>query len=147
MKVCTMCGEEKELEFFEPKTPGGKKVFGKCRKCRNLLREGRRKAKRKDGNQVEIDRARDKWYKRKYGITLEEYDTMLLQQDSKCAICGKSASTVARRLNVDHDHVTTKVRGLLCHSCNVGLGSFRDDLGILLSAAGYISMNSEQLSL
>lgn len=59
--------------------------------------------------------------KRKYGITLAEYDQMLEEQHGVCAICG-GADPSGRRLAVDHDHETGKVRGLLCTSCNTRLG-------------------------
>lgn len=67
-------------------------------------------------------------YKRKYGITLEEYDELFDQQNGVCAICGlperkryRNTDTIVR-LSVDHSHVTGEVRGLLCYSCNYKLG-------------------------
>lgn len=53
---------------------------------------------------------------RKYGITTEDYEAMLAGQGGVCLICGRAPK--ARSLNVDHDHKTGKVRGLLCHQCN-----------------------------
>ena len=64
--------------------------------------------------------------KRKYGISLEQYDAMLAAQDHGCAICaGQSAG--GRRLAVDHCHTTGKVRSLLCQDCNLALGYIKDD--------------------
>jgi len=60
----------------------------------------------------------------RYGITIEEYDVMLKRQNYVCAICQNKCST-GKRLAVDHDHDTKKVRGLLCRKCNRGLGHFR----------------------
>jgi hypothetical protein len=55
---------------------------------------------------------------RLYGITLEQYDMLLAYQGGCCAICRRPAASVPTRLNVDHDHKTRQVRGLLCPWCN-----------------------------
>ncbi len=66
---------------------------------------------------------RNRSYQKLYGITIEDYDRMLLAQDGKCHFCGStSGGRGGRCFAVDHDHVTGKVRGLLCASCNVQLG-------------------------
>ena len=59
--------------------------------------------------------------KQTYGLTLEQYDEMLEQQGEVCAICGE-ANLDGKRLYVDHNHETGKVRGLLCLKCNNRLG-------------------------
>jgi hypothetical protein len=59
-----------------------------------------------------------------YGITKEEYDQLLVSQKNCCALCGKHQLTMKRRLHVDHNHRTGKVRGLLCGACNIGLIGF-----------------------
>lgn len=84
--------------------------------------------------------ARRNHLSRQYGITVEEYDARLLAQDGCCAIC-KGEEPQARRgenWSVDHDHATGVVRGLLCGSCNVGLGNFKDSVANLLAAAEYL---------
>lgn len=73
------------------------------------------------------------------GITEAEYNAMLEAQEHCCAICRTDKPwTRSGAWAVDHDHVTGKVRGLLCHSCNLGLGKFNDDAEILLAAAEYV---------
>jgi hypothetical protein len=62
--------------------------------------------------------------KLRYGITPEEYDELLVSQNGVCAICGEECST-GRRLSVDHDHETGRVRGLLCSKCNYGIGHLK----------------------
>lgn len=79
--------------------------------------------------------------RRKYGIGLDSYERLLKIQDGRCAICGDTEN--GRALAVDHDHVTGKVRGLLCASCNNGLGRFRDDPGRLKAAARYLEDRSD----
>jgi hypothetical protein len=52
--------------------------------------------------------------------------------------CGYSPGGRGERWHIDHDHVTDKVRGLLCHSCNVGIGNLQHDPQILMAAARYV---------
>lgn len=72
-----------------------------------------------------------------YGIDSKKYDSMLQNQSGRCAIC--SGKPKRRHLDVDHDHATNIVRGLLCGNCNRGLGMFKHDSKILVSASKYIS--------
>lgn len=74
--------------------------------------------------------------KRLYDLTVAEYDQMLEAQDGVCAICEKTCWT-GMRLSVDHNHQTKKVRGLLCNSCNRGLGAF-DDEGLVARVVQYL---------
>lgn len=88
------------------------------------------------------DRRRNAY--RRYGITLEEYDTMLAEQNFVCAICKNPESMKHKsgrfyNLSIDHDHDTSIVRGLLCRNCNVGLGNFSDDIEKLSAAITYLS--------
>ena len=81
--------------------------------------------------------------KRQYNITPQEYETKLASQDYKCAICGKDASDNKRGgkldpLHIDHCHKTKQIRGLLCHTCNSGLGHFKDNTEFLLKAVDYL---------
>ena len=71
-----------------------------------------------------------------YGLTASEYNELLTSQNGLCACCGKDNGR--RRLNVDHDHKTGTVRGLLCTSCNVGIGALGDSLDGILKAAEYL---------
>lgn len=74
----------------------------------------------------------------KYGITIEEYNQLLINQNYSCKICFKNKEELEEALCVDHCHTTGKVRGLLCHSCNMGLGKFKDNKQLLLNAIEYI---------
>ena len=83
------------------------------------------------------DRRYKKHVKETYGITLEQFNQMLIYQDNKCAICFKVFSHRKDR-HIDHDHKTGRVRAILCRSCNNGLGMFKDDMMVIKSATAYL---------
>lgn len=76
---------------------------------------------------------------RKYGITAQDFAVMYLSQDGLCGICGVPMTNPY----VDHCHQTGKVRGLLCHHCNTGLGNFRDCPEFLLNAIQYLAKGTK----
>jgi hypothetical protein len=79
---------------------------------------------------------------RRRGLTPEQYNEMLADQLWGCAICGKSDS-LGRRLAVDHNHITGKIRGLLCNRCNRAIGFVDESLNRLQSIANYLSEREE----
>lgn len=85
----------------------------------------------------------------RYGITPQELVAMADRQGRACAICktrfprpSSGAPTGRGRLNIDHDHATGKVRGLLCGSCNTGLGNFKDNIEFLMAAITYLEQHA-----
>ena len=72
-----------------------------------------------------------------YKITLEQYEAMYRDQSGVCKICG-ALNIAGRRLAVDHDHKTGRIRGLLCSRCNMAIGLFKDDLDLLRRAFEYV---------
>ena len=78
-----------------------------------------------------------------YGISPEDFEQMCASQGYKCAICGDELvfNKMANGAHLDHDHRTKWVRGVLCGSCNLGLGKFKDDPDILIKAAKYLVDN------
>lgn len=94
----------------------------------------RRRRQEEPEKQREVQRRYD--LKRGYGMTHEDYDALLYRQNLGCAICGRRPEK--RALAVDHCHETGRVRGLLCHKCNPGIGIFCDDPALLLKAADYL---------
>jgi len=71
--------------------------------------------------------------KRKYGITIKDFEKMHKSQKGKCLSC-----RISGKLVIDHNHKTGKVRGLLCRSCNQGLGMFQDSIFRLKKAIIYL---------
>ncbi len=77
--------------------------------------------------------------KRKYKISSEDYFQMLADQNNSCGICkGANAGTKDSRFRIDHCHKTGKVRGLLCHKCNAGIGMLGDNFTSVNAAAEYL---------
>jgi hypothetical protein len=83
-----------------------------------------------------------KHFQKKFGITIAQYQAMLEEQKSVCAICGKpergTRNGITRWLNVDHNHDTNAVRGLLCTNCNVAVGMMFENRDILRAAISYL---------
>jgi hypothetical protein len=77
-------------------------------------------------------------YRWVYGITLEDYNRMFEEQEGCCKICKRHQTEFNKRLHVDHDHKTGKIRGLLCHNCNLALGRLGDSIQTLKSALEYL---------
>lgn len=80
------------------------------------------------------EKARINWLKTQYGLTKENYIELCHQQDNKCAICSDS-----NKLVVDHDHITGKIRGLLCQACNGAIGKLGDNVEGVMRAVKYLS--------
>jgi hypothetical protein len=76
---------------------------------------------------------------RHYGMTLEQWNDLFNKQNGRCAICEKHQTEVIQNLCVDHDHSNGKIRGLLCHSCNRGLGLLQDSPVLTHRATIYLN--------
>lgn len=130
MKVCRKCKEEKPLEAFSKKRKG---LQPKCKIC--AAQETREWY---SNNKV---KAKDTRLKINYGISHERFEEMLEEQNGCCAICGKNLLLGRYKADiacVDHNHSSGKVRGLLCNSCNRGLGYFFDNPEFLEKAIIYL---------
>ena len=130
-KWCPDCGTVLPLSSFGRNAAASSGVNSYCRPCHNA--RGR-------ASKDKVGGSRSYHLKRRYGISAAEVDVMLAEQGGRCAIC-----EVAPAEHVDHDHVTGKVRALLCFNCNGGLGQFRDDPGLLRAAAGYVEHHRDPL--
>ena len=126
-KSCSKCRLLKPLEQFQTRPTG--KPASWCNACHvNYKREYTAK------NRDKVSRY---WFVsnlKKYGLTVEQYETMLAGQKGRCAICRKTLKTPC----VDHCHATGKVRGLLCKHCNNVLGNARDSIETLQRAIQYL---------
>jgi hypothetical protein len=135
-QICNKCKVLRNLEYFHCyKDPSGKSKRRRiCKECRNTEQKERYK------KNPEIHRAY--LYKTQYGITIEEYDQMVVNQGGRCKVCGTDTPNCHhKRFVVDHNHKTGVIRGLLCSTCNTGLGNFFDNPDTLLKAAQYLYTN------
>lgn len=123
-KRCGRCQTTKPPEEFNKNSAKKDGLQERCRDCQKLHYESNDGPIKNRAFQL----------KRKYDLTLESYDKMLLAQEGKCLICKNDEE----KLVVDHDHMTGAVRGLLCSGCNRGLGFFKDKAENLQRAAEYV---------
>ena len=142
MKQCTKCNEHKQLSQFgnHKRHKDGKRF--RCKACEAADRKEVRKeqAVQNIGELKQYDRASN--LKRMYGISIQEWNIKLEQQKGVCAIC-QGTCVSGRRLSVDHDHRTGKIRELLCGNCNHGLGKFLDSPALLLKAIDYLRKHND----
>jgi ribosomal protein S14 len=138
-RKCRACGETKNLlaDFYlSRKDPTLLSSYTyECKECTKIrVTKNHRK---NPGKQRNND------LKRLYGINLEDYNKLLTEQNNCCAICGADKPGGKNpSFNVDHCHTTGKVRGLLCKSCNIALGEFKDDVDTLQKAVLYLQKNN-----
>ena len=114
-KKCARCSVIKSDTSFYPRKNAKDGLRGWCKECCSFYQSTIRR---------EVIWARNLWYR--FGITPDDFDKMFIQQNGRCALCGRPEPDVqygrTRKLNVDHDHKTGRVRGLLCVQCNTLLG-------------------------
>lgn len=75
---------------------------------------------------------------KRYGVTPCQFRDRLAEQGGRCAVCGHGKPNCVRAWHTDHDHLTGKFRGVLCHHCNVLLGYAKENIAILSSAISYL---------
>lgn len=98
-------------------------------------RRERRLASQKAYHDRNPEKSHHDWLRFAYGVSPEDVAEMRERQGGACAICGRTDL----RLNVDHDHATGEIRGLLCDPCNRGIGQLGDDPERLLRAVAYLT--------
>ena len=132
VKRCTKCGKIKDITSFYKNKARKDGFFYICIKCYTVYRK-------KYWKTGEKERERAYHLKHAYGITVDEYNKMLKRQNYKCAICGKPQSACNRNLDVDHNHRTKFVRGLLCQYCNGRLLRYlRDHKNLAIGLVEYL---------
>ena len=139
MKSCPKCQFDKLVsEFYKAK----ERKDGLRATCKSCCNEAHNKwyHERGKGRKATKQAIRKSNLKKRYGITPEEYEGMKQLQGDKCAICNTPDTGKGKEnWQVDHCHETDKVRGLLCMSCNIGLGSFKDNELLLAKAIEYLN--------
>lgn len=127
MKQCSKCKTEKPLDQFSAASVQAGYRDGKypwCKACASAYGKAYYAANK--------ERVAARHRLTKYGITQDEYVAMCLSQDQRCLVCSREVQLV-----VDHDHQTTKIRGLLCRECNASLGLLAEDPERITALADY----------
>lgn len=123
-RTCVKCGTIKHIKDFYP-------YSNHCKECHL-----KRSRKWHDQHPDTVRRHVRGWHvKTKYGITYEEEQNLLRKQGFKCAICGDT-----KKLSIDHDHKSGKIRMILCGKCNTGIGMFNDSIMLLRKAVKYLEL-------
>lgn len=108
-------------------------MYRKTEKGKNYLKEWRQRPHIKEKNK---SYNRKYSLKSKFGLSLEQYNELYKKQNNRCAIC--LCEQGKKSFHVDHDHITGKIRGLLCPCCNLALGSFKDSILVMKNAIIYL---------
>lgn len=142
-RTCIRCGESTpETELV----PDKKAKYGFRNLCKNCFNAGQKQRYHANGYWHENRQQRQRTYlwNKKYSLSAKDYEALLHSQNGRCAICGTDSPSRGRdiKFHVDHCHSTGVVRGLLCNECNTGLGKFKDNIDILLEAAGYLERHA-----
>ena len=153
---CTGCNTTKLItEFVKDKYDKSGYTY-RCKKCRNAASyvwaaanrdkvkaaNDKNKEKRKQfySSPEGVISSRKAHLKRVYGITLEQFEAKLTAQNGVCEICGEYNTRDKHGvMAVDHNHITGKIRGLLCFKCNSALGNFNDNKELLMKAINYLN--------
>jgi len=133
-RVCRKCSQSKPIEEFHWLSGhrGHRRI---CKSCDYEAAKLRKQAAPAQRNYSHI--------RRMYGIDEAGFSELLNQSNGKCAICDKELDVTIRsnrpnKMQIDHDHITGKVRGLLCFTCNTAIGKMQDSPALLRKAASYL---------
>lgn len=138
-KYCPKCKKIKTFRSFNKSKNSNFGYSSHCTLCsRELGKKYDNPSKRKASYIKNRNAVRNDNLKRKFGITLKEYNIKLNNQKSKCIICWKTAEENKKALAVDHNHETGEVRDLLCANCNAAIGFAQENIEIAKSMVKYI---------
>jgi hypothetical protein len=137
-KKCSKCGKIQAPQKFYKDKSRKDSLSPWCKQCVAAYNAGRPKRPKKHYASSPRQQ-REYQLRHMYGIAGGDYDAMLAAQGGKCAICQTDTPGRYNRFQVDHDHSTGRVRGLLCGNCNRGIGNLRDSPDLLRAASRYIA--------
>lgn len=161
VKYCPACQITKTIDLFPKNRSRKDGLHSSCKDCNNAYTTKYRKETQyqkhyyqenkeyyKNKQKIYKIEKKDQIYqqrkeygiKKNYGITFQQKLEMYENQNHQCLICRNSFEE--NKLTIDHSHVTKKVRGLLCHSCNAGIGLLKESKNILLSAINYLELTN-----
>ena len=134
-RICQKCDVEKPMSDYRLYQSGRRKR----RICIACERRNRRDNRESEHTPERLEQMRRRRYVREYGVTVEEYDQMVLDRQGRCDICGLlPKDNRGSKLHVDHIEGTKQARGLLCLRCNVGIGMLKHNRKIIAAAHRYL---------
>lgn len=140
-KHCVSCDSWKSASEYHRNKRNWDGLHAFCKGCMSASARKRFEANRekilnqsREYQAKHPERRRNTRLKARFGMSHEDYTAMYERQNGRCLICKEEHEL----LRIDHDHVTKRIRGLLCHHCNSGLGLFRDRQDLLIAAVEYL---------
>ncbi len=128
---CRECKTDKTLDCFSPSKIKNNDLI--CRPCVNK--------KTRDYFNAHPDLRRHHKFMERYGINIGDYNKMFADQNGRCLLCLRHQNELPKSLRVDHNHLTGKVRGLLCEHCNIAIGLLRENVEVMQRAINYVTRN------
>lgn len=152
--LCRHCRKENYKKWNLNKRSEQSKLLNKKTKqeCHKRVKQkfpDRNKQKAKEWRKRNPEKSRMSSLLSKHKITENQYKKIIKDHNGKCAICKTDARIKSKTeglksaLAIDHCHETGKIRGLLCHGCNIALGAFKDSIKNLKEAIGYLLANKD----
>lgn len=148
-RYCYTCKSKQPLSHFTEKRNKNDNIIYRCNIFLKEKRISPKKGKpgkrfksleySRDSKEYKLDR----YYEKRYNISLKDYNNILTQQSNCCGICKEHKNNFKQSLCVDHCHITGKIRGLLCKTCNKALGHFKDNLDTIQKATSYLKNQTD----
>ena len=135
MKTCSRCKEHKPVTEFYKRASAHDGMRSECKDCACAATRAQQHAKPPRA----AAKIKCSWLKYRYGLSPGQYTSMMTSQNACCAICGRHQSVLKKALSVDHNHITGRVRGLLCQGCNATLGYIGDSPERAFKLAEYLT--------
>ncbi len=137
MKQYNQANKEKLTEYRKQYFQANKQLIADKQKIHDQANKEQVTAYNKKYYQANKERRSSYIKHYTYGLTAEQYTTLVSEQNNQCAICSKTFKST-KETHIDHCHTTGVVRGLLCTDCNLGLGRFKDNYELLVKAHDYL---------
>lgn len=154
MKICATCKISLSLESFGKDKHNNDGLNYSCKKCKNKktldrievigkktyykIRNNKSKPYRLKYYENKKDKWRDYYLQKKLGKSLNDYWILFNSQNKKCAICDIEWDPTQKLFAWDHDHDSNVIRGILCETCNRGLGLLKDNISVLENSINYL---------
>jgi len=140
---CAKCKQSKNRDEFHKDSSSARGATYYCKECANATSR-KHHARRMKTDRRYKESKRESYLRFKYGIGCEEYEELLSKQDHTCAVCGKELKSRGGHTHLDHDHITGKIRGMLCTNCNRGIGHLQESITVLEAAVVYLKEHNNE---